>query len=114
MSKASRHPPELGQPRSSASMLDKYAIVPISACVFALIASPLSFYFLHLPHTATTMGTDYMGTDYETRIFWPAIAAISVIFAMRNHSRLGRLAWPPHILCLFACLAFAGASVLWA
>jgi exopolysaccharide production protein ExoQ len=109
MSKASRPPPELGQPRSSASMLDKYAIVPISACVFALIVSPLSFYFLHLAHTATIMET-----DYGARIFWPAMAVISVIFALQNRSHLGRLVWPPHILCLFACVAFAGASVLWA
>jgi exopolysaccharide production protein ExoQ len=105
MSKAPRHPPELGQPRSSAPILDKYAIVPISACVFALIVSPLLAHFLQ---KATS------DTDYQARIFWPAMAAISVIFALRNPSRLGRLIWSPHILCLFACLAFAGASVLWA
>jgi exopolysaccharide production protein ExoQ len=33
---------------------------------------------------------------------------------MQNRSRLGRRNWPPHIICLFAYLAFAGASVLWA
>jgi exopolysaccharide production protein ExoQ len=109
MSKALRHPLELGQPRSSASMLDKYAFVPISACVFALIVSPLLAHFLLPDHKATIIQT-----DYEARIFWPAMAAISVIFAVRDRSRLGRLIWPPHILCLFACVAFAGASVLWA
>ena len=77
--------------------------------LFALIVSPLLFYFLPPANTATGMET-----DYAARIFWPAMAAISVIFAVQNRSRLGRLAWPPHILCLFACLAFAGASVLWA
>jgi O-antigen ligase len=90
-------------------MLDKHAFVPISACVFALIVSPLLAHFLQLPQKATIIQT-----DYEARIFWPAIAAISVIFAVRNRSRLGRLIWPPHILCLFACVALAGASVLWA
>jgi exopolysaccharide production protein ExoQ len=106
MSKASRHPAGLGQPRSLVSILDRYAIVvPISACIFALIVSPLLAHFL-LKATPET--------DYEARIFWPAMAAISVIFAMQNHSRLSRLAWPPHILCLFACVAFAGASSLWA
>ena len=50
----------------------------------------------------------------ENRIFWPAAAAISVILAVLNRSRLGRLTWPPHIICLLAYLAFAGASVLWA
>jgi O-antigen ligase len=47
----------------------------------------------------------------EPRIFWPAMAAISVVFAVPNRSRL---TFPPHIISLFAYLAFAGASVLWA
>jgi exopolysaccharide production protein ExoQ len=52
--------------------------------------------------------------DWAARIFWPALAMITAIFAIRNSSRLGRVIWPPHILCLFACLALAGASILWA
>ena len=50
----------------------------------------------------------------ETRIFWPAMAAISVMLAMQNRSRLAKLTWPPHIICFLAYLAFAGVSVLWA
>ncbi len=50
----------------------------------------------------------------ENRIFWPAMAAISVILAVQGRSRPGRLALPPNIICLVAYLAFAGASVLWA
>jgi len=53
-------------------------------------------------------------TRWENRIFWPAVAAISIVLAVRHHARLGRLAWPPHMLCLLAYLAFAGMSVLWA
>jgi exopolysaccharide production protein ExoQ len=87
-------------------MLDKYAFVPISACLFALIVSPLTAYFF--PNNGT------FETDYEARVFWPAMAAISVVLAVQRRSRLGSPKWPPHILCLFACLAFAGASVLWA
>jgi exopolysaccharide production protein ExoQ len=48
------------------------------------------------------------------KIFWPALAAISLVLAVRNRPRVGRLVWPPHIICLLAYLAFAGASVLWA
>ncbi len=55
-----------------------------------------------------------METRPENRIFWPAVAAISVILAVQNRSRLGKLTWPPHIICLLAYLAFAGASVVWA
>jgi exopolysaccharide production protein ExoQ len=50
----------------------------------------------------------------EHKIFWPIMAAISVILVVRNRALLGRLAWPPHIFCLLAYLAFAGASVSWA
>jgi exopolysaccharide production protein ExoQ len=106
MSRASRLPLGSDLPGSPASILDKYATVPITACVFALIVSPLSFYF-YPTHSITD-------TDYEARIFWPVMAAISIIFAAQNGSRFRRLVSPPHILCLFACVAIAGASVLWA
>ena len=48
------------------------------------------------------------------RIFWPAMAASSVVLVMRNRSRIGKVILPPHITCLLAFLAFAGASTLWA
>ncbi len=54
-----------------------------------------------------------MGIRPENRIFWPAMAAISLVLAVRNRPPR-RLTLPPHIICLLAYLAFAGASVLWA
>jgi exopolysaccharide production protein ExoQ len=39
------------------------------------------------------------------------MAVISVVLAVRHRSRL---TLAPHMICLLACLAFAGASVLWA
>jgi O-antigen ligase len=48
------------------------------------------------------------------RFFWPAMAAIAIIAAMTNSSRIGKLTIPPHIICLLVYVAFAGASVLWA
>ena len=109
MSKASIHSFELGRPRSSTPMIDKCAIVPISACVFALIVSPLLI-FVTSPEVKTmhSLLTEHRP---ENRIFWPAMAAISVVLAVRNRSRL---TLAPHIICLLAYLAFAGASVLWA
>jgi O-antigen ligase len=50
----------------------------------------------------------------ENKLFWPAMAVITVVLAVRNLSRLGQLNWPPHIICLAAYLAFAGTSALWA
>jgi exopolysaccharide production protein ExoQ len=106
MSKTSTHSFKLGGARSSTPMIDKCAIVPISACVYALIVTPL----LAPTYTLRSM----MEPNPWSRIFWPAMTAISVILAVRNGSRLGRLTWPPHLICLLAYLAFAGASVLWA
>jgi len=85
-------------------MIDKFAIVPIAACFFALIVFPLLFFF-------TPDDIHALEGRPETRIFWPAMAAISVFFTVQNRSRL---TLPPHIICLLAYLAFAGASVLWA
>jgi exopolysaccharide production protein ExoQ len=104
MSQASKHFYNLDRPRFSTPMIDKFAIVPISACVFALIVAPLLI-FLSSPEPQA------LAARPETRIFWPAMAAISVVLAVQNRSRL---TWPPNIICLLAYLAFAGASVLWA
>jgi exopolysaccharide production protein ExoQ len=97
-----------GRARSSAPMIDICAIVPISACVYALIVAPL------MSITFSADQTVFSGLAQnrpENRIFWPALAAISLVLAGRNRSRLSL---PPNIVCLLAYLAFAGASVLWA
>jgi O-antigen ligase len=92
-------------------MIDKFAIVPLSACVFALIVAPLLI-FLTLPDVQTLQ--NIVEARLEQRIFWPAMVTISVALGVQNYSRLGRLTLPPHIICLLAYLAFAGASALWA
>jgi O-antigen ligase len=51
---------------------------------------------------------------WPNRIFWPALTAISLILTAANYSRFAKLTFPTHIRCLFAYLAFAGTSVLWA
>jgi exopolysaccharide production protein ExoQ len=107
MSDASIGDCELDRPRFSAPMIDKSAIVPISACVFALIVAPLLLFVT--PPDAHTLEA-----RPENRLFWPAIAAISVVLVVQNRSRLARLTLPPHIVSLLAYLAFAGASALWA
>jgi len=48
------------------------------------------------------------------RLFWPALAAISVVLIAQNRSRVAKLTWPPNIICLLSYLGFAGASGLWA
>ena len=87
------------------AMIDKYAILPISACIFALIVYPLLIF--NFPAAEGQA----LEARPEARIFWPVMAAISVVLVAQNRSRL---TLPPHIICLLAYLAFAGASVLWA
>jgi exopolysaccharide production protein ExoQ len=110
MSKASMHFIELGHVRSSGRMIDACAIIPILACAYPTIVGPLIYFTF--PPAAGLQGL--MESRTEQRIFWPAMAAISVVLIVRNYSRLGRFIWPPHIIYLFVYVAFAGASVLWA
>ena len=110
MSKPSLGSCELDRSGFSAPMIDKYAIMPIAVCAFALIVFPVLTFFT-VPPDQTPQS---MEASPETRIFWPAIAMISVLLAVQSHSRFSKLTWPPHIICLLAYLAFAGASVLWA
>jgi hypothetical protein len=115
MSKASTRSLELGRASSFAPTIDTCVIVPIAACVYAAIVSPLLIYVTTDP--ATIIGDPALhhamaeAPRVENKIFWPALAAISVVLVIRNWSRL---TLPPHIICLFAYLALAGASVLWA
>src|SRR5215469_1166384 len=95
---------------SPKGMIDKFVILPSLACVFALTVSPLFNYFAPLDVQAVYNG---VGRP-KNRIFWPTVAAISVILAIQNRSRLAKLTWPPHIICFLAYFSFAGASVLWA
>lgn len=91
------------------TIINKYAIVPILGCIFALIAFPLLNDFAPLDPHAIYNGDPRL----QNRLFWPVMAAISVLLAAQHRSRF-RFTWPPHIVCLFLYLAFAGASVLWA
>jgi exopolysaccharide production protein ExoQ len=109
--KPPRHSYGLGRSRFSSPMIDKCAVIPIAVCLFALILSPLLI-LVTSPEVQTLQSI--IEARPENRIFWPAMAAITVALAAQNPSRLGRFTLPPHLICLFAYLAFAGASVLWA
>jgi exopolysaccharide production protein ExoQ len=115
MSKASAHSVDIAQRRTSASTFDKFIILPVLACAYAEIISPL---LIHMD-TGPLAGGAWteaqhqimMAPRLEHRIFWPAMAAISLVWAVRNRSRLFLA---PHLIFLFAHLALAGASVSWA
>jgi exopolysaccharide production protein ExoQ len=103
------HSYELGRPKSFSRAIDKFAILPILACVFALIVSPLLNHLTPLDRQAIYNGEARL----ENRFFWPAIAAISILLAVQHNSRRDKLTWPPPIVCLLGYLWFAGASFLW-
>src|SRR5262249_43931234 len=111
-----RYTAAFGRARPTTAIIDKCVIVPILVCVFGTIVAPLLIY--HPAGTAKGLSAAEVQILLTTsrpanKIFWPTLAAISVLLAVRNHSRLVRLTWPPHIICLLAYLALAGASVLW-
>ena len=106
MPRASTHFHERDGARSSGWMLDRYALIPILACVYATIVFPLI-----IASCAPTDSACLLEARPESKIFWPLLAAISLVWAARNYSRLN---FPPLIICLLAYLALAGASVLWA
>src|SRR4051794_33396092 len=106
MVKASTNSVELGWPRPSTPIIDIYGMVPIAACLFASVIMPLFIFMSPLQSMSESRA--------ENRIFWPALAAVAVFLAVRNHSRAGRLTFPPHIVYLLVYSAFAGTSVLWA
>jgi O-antigen ligase len=89
--------------------------MPVLACVFGEMASPLLKYSddggFHWATSIADRIQSAMAPRLENKIFWPTLAAITFILIIRNWSRL---TLPPHIKCLFAYLALAGTSVLWA
>lgn len=100
------HSLKAGQVTPASPIIHKHLIVPILACAYALIAFPLILSGCNPTDTACAFEA-----RPENKIVWPALAAISVGLFACNRSRM---TWPPHIICLFAYLVFAGASVLWA
>lgn len=106
MPRAATHSQEMDGARSSTWTIGGYALIPILACVYATIVFPLI-----IVSCDPTDSACLMEARPESKIFWPALAAIALVLAIRNFSRLS---FPPHILWLFGYLALAGASVLWA
>ena len=106
MPRASAHSFEMDGRRTSGWTLDRYAFIPILACVYATIVFPLI-----IASCAPTDSVCLLEARPESKIFWPLLAAISLVWAARNYSRLN---FPPLVICLLAYLALAGASVLWA
>ena len=95
------------RPNFVAPMLDKFAMIPTFACAFSLIVAPLLL-FLVPP------GKNMFEARLENRIFWPIMAAISIVLFVTNRYRPDKLNIPPHITWLVLYLAFAGTSSLWA
>jgi len=114
MSRVSKHSFELGRVRCRTAIIDKWSFLPILAFVYASIVMPLISFFVSPPATMQSTLQSAVEGQLANRIFWPAMAASSVVLVMQNRSRIGKLILPPHITCLLAFFAFAGASTLWA
>lgn len=115
MPKAATLPSKLHRPKSSSSLFEGPIILPILFCAYVVMVRPLldRIYTGPLEGGHWTAAQDKIfNTVYpEQKIIVASMAAVSVILILQQWSRL---IFPPHIKCLFAFLAFAGASVLWA
>ena len=109
MLKTTTHSFKSGRPASSTSAFDLCAMIPVLALAYSAIIQPL-IYFQYPPAPGLQ---GLLEGRTEDRIFWPVLAAISVVVAARHWSRLHR-PLPPNIISLMAYVAFAGASVAWA
>jgi exopolysaccharide production protein ExoQ len=98
------------RPKSSTSNFDICAVVPVLAIAYSAVIEPLIYFYF--PPAGGLQGM--LESRVENRIFWPALAAVSIVVAARYRSRASRLTLPPNIISLLAYLAFAGASVTWA
>ena len=87
MAKTAVHPLEQNRVQSSL-VLDKF-LLPLAACAFALIVSPLLIVLsAEGPDTKTLAGA--MAVRYENKVFWPALLALTVIVVFRHRERLSR------------------------
>jgi exopolysaccharide production protein ExoQ len=115
MRQASTHLSELGEPASSGPKFGRFLILPILAIAYTEIVSPLLLQIDLGPRLGSMWTAAQMQVVFaprlEHKIFWPVMAAISLLLTARNWSRL---TIPPHIIVLFMYLALAGVSVLWA
>ncbi len=115
MSNVATLPLKFGRSGSQAPFFDRFLIVPILLCAYTQIIEPL----LLRIDTGPLVGGSWTAAQYaivlaprlDHKVFMGAMLAISVILVAGSWSRL---TLPPHIICLFAFLAYAGASVLWA
>src|SRR5262249_24066232 len=92
----------------SPSAIDGCTIVVLLACIYSAIVGPL------LAYSSAATNVRSAEPAIPNRIFWPILAAVSIIIIARNYSRFSRITFPPHIIFFFAYVGFAGASVAWA
>src|SRR5277367_2137754 len=65
--------------------IDRFAIMPLLACGFALIVSPLSDYLMPTDYHSKMNGA----ASLVPRFFWPFMAAISILLIVQHRSRFG-------------------------
>jgi O-antigen ligase len=92
----------------TSSAIDDCAVVVLLACIYSAIVGPLVVY------SSTAANIRSAEPGIPNRIFWPILAAVSIIIIARNYSRFSQITFPPHIIFFFVYVGFAGASVAWA
>src|SRR6266704_254865 len=80
------HPFKPGHRNPSASASGPLAMIPVLALAYSALIQPLIYFYF--PPAPGLEGL--MESRMEDRIFWPVLAAISVVLAARHWSRIQR------------------------
>jgi O-antigen ligase len=96
--------------RNQAPTLLSVFAIPVLACVFTVIISPLVVLTTH--ERQLELGA--VDTAYHNKFFWPALAAVALILALPRLSHISMIIRPPHMMAFLAYFGFAGVTVLWA
>lgn len=95
-----------GAPAAPARTKNAYLLVSFAGLAYSLIVQPLIVSACDPFDIACTYAS-----RPDNKIIWPALAVISLVLLVNNWRRVFV---PPNIACLFAFVAFAGMSVVWA
>ena len=102
-------PSKTGEAAESSTSVSS-ALLPTLACLYTVIIIPIFDYYQSQPsgiHLEEPSGI-------PNRIFWPSLAALSIVLAVRGLRFARRQRLAPHIYWLIALVLYAGASTVWA
>lgn len=102
---SARHRDEARSPHSD-RVINKWTIVPLAACLYAVVLHPVILSFCGVNDFQCLQETPPIN-----KVFWPVLFLASIVLLFQGASRFSL---PKNLMAFLAYLVFAGLSVLWA